>query len=134
MMAGAVPVSWRIAGITDFLLDHGRTGFLHETGDVDGFAGRLAALSHDRAALDAVSRAAAAEARARFTDAMSAQSWAELFRAVMAAPPPPWAPRPWSEFRADPNFRRGWRGWLPSRLKEWAALAWRPSPSMVEGR
>ena len=79
MMAGAVPVSWRIEGITDFLIDDGRTGFLLETGDVEGFAARLAALAHDRSALDALSRAVATEARARFTDAASARAWAELF-------------------------------------------------------
>ena len=38
MMAGAVPVSWRLPGITDFLIDHGRTGFLCDVGDTGRFA------------------------------------------------------------------------------------------------
>ena len=55
----------------------------------------------------------AAEARARFTDAISADAYTSLFKRVMAEPPPPWTPRRWAEFRPDANFPDTWRRLIP---------------------
>ncbi len=117
MMAGAVPVSSRIEGTTDFLIAEGETGFLCAADDHACFARHAATLERDRARLAQISAAVAAAARARLTNATAAAAYAELFARGMAEPPPAWHPRPWSEFRRDPNFQGGWSEWLPGGLQ-----------------
>lgn len=117
MMAGCVPVSGLIAGITDFLIKTGRTGFIEKLGDAEGFAEAIAALHADRAQLVSLSRAVGLEARARYTDEVAADAYATLIRDVMAAPTPDWAPLPWSAFKPDPNFPGYWRHRVPEGLK-----------------
>lgn len=117
MMAGCVPVCGLIAGITDFLIETGRTGFIEELGDADGFAGAIASLHGDRTRLAALSQAVAAEARARFTDEVAADAYAAMIRDVMAEPVPGWPPHPWSTFKPDPNFPGYWRHRIPAGLK-----------------
>lgn len=119
-MAGCVPVSGLITGITDFLIETGRTGFIEDLGDAEGFAAAIAALHADRAQLAALSRAVAAEARARYTDEVAADAYAALIRDVMSEPAPDWTPLPWSAFRPDPNFPGYWRNRVPERLKAFA--------------
>jgi glycosyltransferase involved in cell wall biosynthesis len=117
MMAGCVPVCGLIAGITDFLVETGRTGFIKELGDAEGFAAAIASLHEDRTKLAALSRTVGAEARARYTDEVAADAYAALIRDVMAEPAPDWTPRPWSAFKPDPNFPGYWRHRIPARLK-----------------
>ena len=109
MMAGCVPVCGLIPGITDFLVETGRTGFIEELGDAEGFADAIAALHADRPKLASLSRAVGAEARARYTDEVAADAYAALIRDVMAEPAPDWTPPPWSAFKPDPNFPGYWR-------------------------
>jgi hypothetical protein len=118
MMAGVVPISSRIEGTTDFLVAEGETGFLCGTDDYACFADYAAVLERDRARLGRMSAAVAAAARARLTNATAAAAYAALFAEVMAAPPPAWHPRPWSQFRRDPNFQRSWSEWLPNRFRQ----------------
>lgn len=120
MMAGAVPVSWTIKGITDFLIDEGRTGFLFDTGDADGMARRVAALAADRSGLRHLSVDVGQEARERFSSAVAADAYATLIRTVMNEPPPPWTPAPWRSFNPDPNFPGQWRQWIPEPAKQLA--------------
>ena len=117
MMAGCVPVCGLIPGITDFLVETGRTGFIEELGDAEGFADAIAALHEDRPKLAALSRAVGAEARARYTDEVAADAYAALIRDVMAEPAPDWSPLPWSAFKPDPNFPGYWRHRIPEGLK-----------------
>ncbi|WP_138466102.1 glycosyltransferase [Poseidonocella sp. HB161398] len=105
MMAGAVPVSWCLPGITDFLLKDGETGLLSPVGDVDGFAASIVALAGDRARTAQMSRAVAASARAEFSVEACRAAYVALFGEVMADAPPAWTPRPWSRFETDPLFR-----------------------------
>lgn len=117
MMAGCVPVCGLIDGITDFLVETGRTGFIETLGDADGFAATVAALHGDRAQLAALSQAVAAEARTRYTDEVAADAYAALIREVMAEPLPATTTRSWSAFTPDPNFPGYWRHRIPVRLK-----------------
>jgi len=117
MMAGCVPVCGLIAGITDFLVETGRTGFIEELGDAEGFATAIASLHADRPKLAALSRAIASEARSRYTDEVAADAYAALIRDVMAEPAPDWSPRPWNAFGPDPNFPGYWRHRIPAGLK-----------------
>ncbi len=118
MMAGCVPVCGRIVGITDFLVETGRTGFIEELGDAEGFASAIVALHRDRAKLAALSRAVGAEARARYTNEVAADAYAALIHDVMSESAPDWTPRPWCAFRPDPNFPGYWRHRIPTGLKD----------------
>lgn len=104
LMAGCVPVSWLVPGITDYLVDEGKSGFLVAMGDHASMAERVAQLDRDRRKLQSLSALAASDARQRFSSAIAAQGYASLLKEVLANPAPNWNPRPWSEFRADPNF------------------------------
>lgn len=117
MMAGCVPVSGLIAGITDFLIETGRTGFIEDLGDAGGFANAVAALHADRAKLASLSQVVGAEARTRYTDEVAADAYAALIRDVMSEPAPNWPPRPWRAFKPDPNFPGYWRNRIPAGLK-----------------
>jgi glycosyltransferase involved in cell wall biosynthesis len=110
MMAGAVPVSGRIEGTTDFLITEGETGFLCSVDDPACFARCIALLEQDRGRLARMSKAVAAAARAQLTNATAAAAYAALFQSVMAAPPPPASLIPWRAFRVDQNFAVSWGG------------------------
>jgi glycosyltransferase involved in cell wall biosynthesis len=105
-MAGAVPVSWTLPGITDFIIRHGETGLLSDVGDTDAFAKAIAGLHADRERLAQMSKATAREARARFSTEVCGRAYTSLLSEVMSEPAPAWHPVPWSEFRVDPMFRR----------------------------
>ena len=118
MMAGCVPVALLIEGITDFLIDSGRTGFISPMADCASVAQQVAQLVDDRALLRRMSDATAAEARNRFTSEVAATRYAQLFQAVMEAEPSTFEPLPWSQFRVDPVYRKRFTGYLPKAIKE----------------
>ena len=122
IMAGCVPVSWLIEGITDFIIEDGKTGFISTMGDCREFAQKIAILSNNRDLLQSMSTAASRAGRERFSHRTSAAAYAKLIEEVMSEPPPRWIPKPWSEFQGDPNFMHTWKERLPirfrSRLKE----------------
>ncbi len=119
MMAGCVPVSGIIDGITDFLVEPGRTGYLCKLGDAEAFADAVAGLNANRAHLAAMSEEVAQEARARFTNEIAAQSYRDVFEEVMQDRPPAWTPALWSQFVPDPNFSTYWTNRIPPGLKGW---------------
>ena len=118
MMAGSVPVAWKLEGITDFILQDGKTGFVVPFKDINAFAQRIEQLHHDRQLLQVMSTAVAKDARERFSHTRMAEDYAKLFHSVMEKPPPPWTPRPWSEFRVDPAFKQSWRRFIPEPVKK----------------
>ena len=118
MMAGAVPVCFNIAGITDFMIQEGRTGHLVAQEDAAGFADAVAGLAADRRRLGAMHKAVALEARARFSNRTAAASYAALFAEIMAETPPHWVPRPWADFVPDANFPQTWRRFVPPGVKQ----------------
>ena len=65
-LASGVPVVGSRAGGLPEVVKEGETGMLREVGDVDGMAAAALEILTDRARWDAMSRAAAADARARF--------------------------------------------------------------------
>ncbi len=64
------------------LLEHGRTGFFYEPGDVAGLRAQLAELFADPGRAEQVGRAAAEEARARFSVEREALALAAVYRDV----------------------------------------------------
>jgi glycosyltransferase involved in cell wall biosynthesis len=117
LMAGCVPVSWRLPGITDFVIEEGKTGFLAEVGDCSAFVEWIVRLSNNRDELKRMSKAAGDSARHRLSSARAAQSYAGLFKTVMQEPPPGVIPAPWSQFKVDENFSYGVRDWMPQGLR-----------------
>ncbi|VAX11782.1 GLYCOSYL TRANSFERASE [hydrothermal vent metagenome] len=119
IMAGCVPVSWLIDGITDFIIEDDKSGFICPMEDVKFFARRIKELDKDREKLQAMSEATAQVGRARFTHECAAMAYASLFKEVMVELPPLWVPKPWKEFRQDPNFEHSWTELLPANIKNW---------------
>ncbi len=117
MMAGAVPVCFNIEGITDFMIEDGRTGLLRPQEDCAGVAEAVARLQDERAGLGQMARAVAEAARARFSNRVAAQAYAKAYHEVAAEPPLPWTPRPWRDFKVDPNFPQTWRRFVPRSVK-----------------
>ncbi|MFY0643020.1 MAG: glycosyltransferase family 4 protein [Bacteroidia bacterium] len=118
MMASVAPVSWIIKGITDFIIEDGKTGFLLETGDYQGMASSLAELQNDREALLKIRTNAAAEARARFTTEICAQEYQKLFKQVIQEPSKKVEVLSWNDFKIDPNFGREKLYWLPYQWRK----------------
>ena len=108
LMAGSVPVSWRIKGITDFIISDAQSGFLSDVGGYRLMGEQIEHLANDRQYLRLCSARAAKDARKRFDSRTSAAAYASVFFDVMSRSPPAWSPKPWSDFRVDENFSQSW--------------------------
>lgn len=117
MMAGCVPVCWRLEGITDFVVEHGATGLLAPKGGCGEFGELICQFANDRDLLRRIAQNATAEARVRFTQERVGRDYANLFQEVMDKPPPKWAPKPWSDFRPEPEFKPRWTTLIPESCK-----------------
>lgn len=120
MMAGAAIVAFQIDGIVDYLVDNGSTGVIVPAGDCAAFAHSVAALAPDAGQRHALGAAAARAARERFTPAVAASHYAQLFGDVMAEPAPGVTPRPWSHFAIHPVYDPGWKAFVPESVKNLA--------------
>lgn len=118
MMAGCVPISWRLEGITDFIIDDGINGFLAPLGDDKAFATHIAKLASNSTSLQKMSNAAKNDCIERFNTEVASSKYAALFKRVMLEPPPEWEPLPWSQFKADPNFDNSFKKYIPRGLRE----------------
>jgi hypothetical protein len=124
MAAGVVPVCSRIRGVTDWIVDDGRTGLLCPIDHVRAFADAIERLARGRDAFGRMAAAARAEVTEHFGLDEFGRRWDALFSRLKAsAPPAVLAPRPWSEFRSSPAFdpplsNRLLYRWLPRRLKD----------------
>ena len=117
MAAGCVPVASRIHGVTDFVVQHGRTGFLFPMGSPRAAAECLARLAWDPGLLSAMSVAARADVRARFNLAQQTERYAVLIRGVLRAPRPIREQVALENWSVPRGFRPGWWYWLPLPAK-----------------
>jgi glycosyltransferase involved in cell wall biosynthesis len=118
MMAGCVPVASHLEGITDFILQEGKTGFLCPVGNCDCFAARVQEVADNRDKLRKMSQAVVSDARERFSHSRMAVNYARVLKKAMASPRPKWTPKPWSEFQIDPAFKQSWRRYIPDSVKK----------------
>jgi glycosyltransferase involved in cell wall biosynthesis len=118
LMAGCVPVSWLIEGITDYILNPGETGYISAVGDYESMASQIKTLADDRDRLRSMSSMAGKDARSRFSSEYAALGYARLFQSVLEMPAPGVVARPWSEFQADPNFEHSWSEIFPLKLRQ----------------
>lgn len=87
-MAHATPVlTWRVGNLPE-LIEHGRTGFLVEQGDVEGFASLVAELARDRERLRQVGENARQEIIAHLSPAAMERATQAVYRAVIGPRPP----------------------------------------------
>lgn len=100
IMAGCVPVVWRLEGITDFIVQDGHTGFVCPLGECGAFAEKIAFLSRDRELLAKMSVAGAADGRERFSLNRFGDAYASLFRGLMGNPAPAWESWSWARFES----------------------------------
>jgi glycosyltransferase involved in cell wall biosynthesis len=118
MAAGCVPVASAIRGVTDVLIDHGRTGFLFPVGDLDRAAREIRRIVGESGLLERLSVAAKAEAGSRFDSDKAAAAYAGLLQALRSDPPAIAEPLPLNRWRyprglADGGLRR----FIPRRVK-----------------
>jgi len=117
-MAGCVSIAWEIEGITDFIIEEGRTGFVCPMGDCTAFSERIAELAKDRKHLRQMSETAALDARERFSQSRLVADYARLINEVMEEPNLPGTPRSWNEFHVAAEFKGSWREAIPMPLKK----------------
>jgi glycosyltransferase involved in cell wall biosynthesis len=120
MMAGCVPVSFLIEGITNFLIDHGHTGFIAPAGNCEVFANYIFQLANNRELLKRISDSGALEARKRFDAKVTAKQYADLFHNIMQAPIPVFELLPWSQFKVDSVYKTRWTAYVPTPIRKFA--------------
>ncbi len=116
MACGAVPVVFRVAGVTDWIVEHGRTGLVVQMGDTTAAAQAVAQLSADRDMLRSMSAAAREAVRARFSPERMGEGYGKLFSRVVREEQGA-LPKPWDDFRAVELGRPSWRRLVPESVK-----------------
>jgi glycosyltransferase involved in cell wall biosynthesis len=82
MMEGAVPVVTLLPGITDATVEDGKTGYLIQKDDVDGFAEKIIRLGEDRELLIQMSKASKAVAEDRLSLEKMSQNYDALIKNI----------------------------------------------------
>ncbi|MGD0200501.1 MAG: glycosyltransferase family 4 protein [Bryobacteraceae bacterium] len=123
MAAGCVPVASRIHGVTDWLVDHGRSGLLFPIGDTRAATMHLLQLDRDRGMLTQLSAQARSAALARFTEETQGAAYHQLFREVVASPRPIAAPLSLSQWSLPRGLRSAWWHSLPEPAKDVLRMA-----------
>jgi hypothetical protein len=115
MACGLAVVASRLKGVTDALIDEGRTGYLFGVGRVGEAARRVAELAGDPARLEAMWAAAREAAVERFSSVQMAERYAALVDGLEDASTEAEAIRAGLDLRGY----RGpwWHRWVPRRLK-----------------
>lgn len=116
MMAGCVPVVYNIPGITDFLIEDKKTGFLCTMPDHTEVVDSIEFLDNNRAELRIISSNGLMVALGRFTNAVAAQQYAKVFKEVLNNSEK-FEPLPWTEFKADPNFEKSKWSFIPMSFR-----------------
>jgi len=119
MACGCVPVASRIAGTTDYIVDHGTNGLLCTVGKASEFAQAIAALAADRSRLASMSAAAVRTIQQRFTLERVVKDHDELLRAVLAQEPRPYNPIPVTAIQVPLLPGQRWRGLVPQGVKNY---------------
>jgi glycosyltransferase involved in cell wall biosynthesis len=117
LASGCVPIASHLRGVTDFVIEEDKTGFLFPVGDTGAAAKFVRALGDDRQMLARMSHAARASAFARFRPDVMAAAYGQLIDAVVTNPPAIAHPLKREDWRLPAGLRSGLRTLLPSPLK-----------------
>ena len=124
MSAGCVPVAWVIEGITDFIVDHGKTGFLLPLGDTVGMADAIVKLAQDPELLARMTSGIREAAINRFSLEECASRYTALISEAMEQEPLASNAAPIRKFD-PPAYLKRRLPWLPAPLRENLARRWR---------
>ena len=118
MAAGCVPVASRIAGVTDWIVRSGETGFLFRRGSAGRAASILRTLSADPMLVRRVSERARDAAIRRFNAELVADDFARVLAIAESGVAPMKKPLPIENWRIPAALRPGLRSKLPESLKK----------------
>lgn len=119
MASGCVPIVSRIAGGTDFVVEHGVNGILCPVGNPQVFTKEIVSLSAARKRLEILSAAASATIRERFSLDRVVRDHDTLFQALLAQEPTAYKPIPLSAIRAPDLSGPTWRRFVPQGVKNY---------------
>lgn len=124
MAAGCVPVSSRLDGVTDFIIEDDVTGMLCPIGNADCFAQAITRLHENRQRLQQMGTTAAQAARQRFSQERMAVDYAKVLNDVLASPIVTPEPRSWDDFRQAALAPRKWHDFIPRSTKHQLRRLW----------
>jgi len=117
MAAGCVPVASAIRGVTDSIVEHGKTGYLFPIGDWRQAGEHVIQLAEQPARLKEMSVAARESVQSRFSIETVAERYAGLMGKVLANPRPLRPPLDIQRWRYPKGLRPGLRTYLPEGIK-----------------
>jgi glycosyltransferase involved in cell wall biosynthesis len=123
LAAGCVPVCSNLRGVTEWVVQNGKTGFLFPVDDIPAATQAIRKLARDRLLLQQFSAAAVEDCRLRFDTLVAGKAYADLLHSLKKNPPPIAPSLPLEKWNYPGGFERGWRGYVPERLKN-LARAW----------
>ena len=118
MVAGCVCFTWLIEGLTDFVIDNKKTGFIHNLKDYKNFAKNIKILNEDRELLKEISVRASQTSLERFSPKKSAANYAKVLIDVMNQKIFDFEVKDWSKFKIDENFVQPDEKYFPRELKK----------------
>jgi glycosyltransferase involved in cell wall biosynthesis len=119
MACGCVPVVSRIAGGTDFVVEHGVNGMLCPAGSAADFSLEIEKLSRNRKKLGDFSTAARGTIRDRFSLDRVVRDHDLVFQEALVQDPFEYTPIPVSEIRVPKLPGAAWRKLLPQGVKNY---------------
>jgi glycosyltransferase involved in cell wall biosynthesis len=119
MACGCVPIVSRIAGTTDFVVDHGVNGLLCTVGKASAFALAIVDLAEDRKRLEALSVAAGQTVLERFSVERVVKDHETLLETLLAQQPLAHTPIPVSEIQIPKLSAPRWRRFVPQGVKNY---------------
>lgn len=105
MMAGCIPVAWKIKGITDFLIQDGKTGYIIPMEDASGFALKLFQIYKNGTIHFKMKQHIQEYAFREFDSVVCAAKYAKMFDEIGQQDCNFDSPKDWSDFSIDVNFK-----------------------------
>jgi glycosyltransferase involved in cell wall biosynthesis len=117
MAAGCVPVATHIKGVTDFVIEHGKSGFLFPMGNTRQAADAVRLLAAEPERLCSMAAAARSHNQERFSVPTMAADYARLLDSLRTDPPTISAPLQMGDWHYPKGLRAGLRSQLPTGVK-----------------
>lgn len=117
MAAGCVPIATRLRGVTDEIVNHRVSGFLHRVGAVGEAGALVRSLASDPDLLSRMSRAAVEEQRRRFSLERMGADYARVLRRLRRRGATRATPLDPDRWRTPRGFGPGLRAWIPGPAK-----------------
>jgi len=122
MAAGCVPVASFIRGVTDSIVEHGKTGFLFPIAGSTSAARAIMRLAEDRSLLQQMSASCREAARAKFSVDSIAGAYADHVWRIDATRPTVASPLDLNGWRVPQEMTRRLRSRMPTWLKNFGRM------------